>query len=207
MSRYARPRIPGASVFFTVALADRTSDVLVREVEALRSAVRQTREERPFRIDAWVVLPDHLHCVWTLPEGDADYSTRWGAIKGRFTNAIRRSGLAPTLLPRNPFGVRAGRWRPAERVGASPDLRGVLGTSGFTREARAEVAARVGASPDLRGEAPVWQKRFWEHHLRDEADFAAHVRYCWVNPVKHGLVEDPAAWPYSSWHRDGGAVV
>lgn len=66
---------------------------------------------------------------------------------------------------------------------------------------------QVGASPDLRGEAPVWQKRFWEHHLRDEADFAAHVRYCWVNPVKHALVEDPAAWPYSSWHRDGGAVV
>lgn len=180
MSRYARPRIPGASVFFTVALADRTSDTLVREVEALRNAVRQTRQEKPFRVDAWVVLPDHLHCVWTLPEGDADYSTRWGAIKARFTNPVRRSGLAPTLLPRNPFGARAGRWRPA---------------------------GRVGASPDLRGEAPVWQKRFWERHLRDEADFAAHLRYCWVNPVKHGLVEHPAAWPYSSWHRDGGAVV
>ena len=53
-------------------------------------------------------------------------------------------------------------------------------------------------------EAPVWQKRFWEHHIRDAADFAAHVRYCWINPVKHGFVERPEDWPYSSYHRDSG---
>jgi putative transposase len=177
-------------------------------VQALREAVRLTGAERPFDIDAWVVLPDHLHCVWTLPEGDADYSTRWGAIKGRFTNTLRRSGLAPTLPPRNAYGARAGRRREGDgRVGASPDLRGVLGTSGFTQSERAEVAARVGASPDLRGEGPVWQKRFWEHHLRDEQDFRAHVRYCWANPVKHGLVADPAEWPYSTYHRDGAPPV
>lgn len=80
MSRYIRPNIPGATVFFTVTIADRTSDNLVREVEALRKAVRQTRAERPFRIDAFVVLPDHLHCIWTLPERDADYSTRWSVV-------------------------------------------------------------------------------------------------------------------------------
>ncbi len=63
---------------------------------------------------------------------------------------------------------------------------------------------RVGASPDLRkDEAPVWQRRFWEHHIRDERDYRAHIRYCWMNPVKHGLVEDPEDWPYSSYHRDG----
>ncbi len=179
MSAYLRPRIPGAPVFFTVNLADRGSDLLIREIQALRQAVRQTRAERPFAIDAWVILPDHMHCVWTLPEGDADFSTRWGAIKARFSRAVRRSGFTPTLPPRNPYGANAGRVR---RGGA--------------------YEARVGVNPDLRDEAPIWQKRFWEHHLRDEEDFAAHVRYCWINPVKHGLVADVAAWPNSSWHRD-----
>jgi REP element-mobilizing transposase RayT/cephalosporin hydroxylase len=112
MSHYIRPKVPGASVFFTVALADRGSDVLVREVEALRQAVRMTKAERPFRIDAWVVLPDHMHCVWTLPEGDADFSGRWREIKGQFSMALRRSGLAPT------FAVVGGG-----RVGVNPDLR------------------------------------------------------------------------------------
>lgn len=75
MSSHIRPRSPGASVFFTVALADRRSRLLVEEVEALRKAVRITKAEHPFQIDAWVVLPDHLHALWTLPEGDADYSS------------------------------------------------------------------------------------------------------------------------------------
>jgi putative transposase len=96
-------------LFFTVALADRTSDLLVREVAALRWAVMRTRAERPFRVDAWVVLPDHMHCIWTLPAGDADYSTRMGAIKGRFSQAVRRSGFTPTPHPFNPHGVIAGR--------------------------------------------------------------------------------------------------
>lgn len=169
MSRYIRPSIPGATLFFTVALADRTSDTLVREVGALRNAVRQTRAERPFRIDAWVVLPDHLHCVWTLPEGDADFWTRWGAIKARFTRSLRNVAFHPD--------------DPAAVVGWNPTLRS--------------------ASKVAKGDAGLWQRRFWERHLRDEADFAAHVRYCWINPVKHGLVADPADWPYSSYHRDG----
>lgn len=184
MSRYLRPRIPGASVFFTVALADRASDLLVREVAALRVAVRAARAERPFRIEAWVVLPDHLHCVWTLPEGDAHYSVRWGAIKARFTMALRGSGFTPTLPPRNGYGAQAGRWR---RGGPYEE--------------------RVGVNHDLRGEAPVWQKRFWEHHLRDEADFWMHVRYCWMNPVKHGYVDDPVACAFSSFDRDGRPPV
>ncbi|MFC3145153.1 transposase [Psychromarinibacter halotolerans] len=88
MPNYHRPRIPGATVFFTVNLADRCAPVLVREIEALRRAVRTTRSERPFTIDAWVVLPDHMHCVWTLPDGDADYATRWSVIKARFSRAV-----------------------------------------------------------------------------------------------------------------------
>jgi putative transposase len=174
MSNYIRPKIPGAAVFFTVNLVDRGADTLVAHIDVLRQAVQTTRAKRPFKIDAWVVLPDHMHAVWTLPEGDADYSGRWREIKGQFSMMLRRSGRAPTHPPENPYGAVGGR-------------------------------QRVGARPDLRDEAPIWQKRFWEHHIRDEAAFAACVRYCWINPVKHGLVEHPKDWPYSSWHRDRGS--
>ncbi len=153
MPDYVRPKLPGASVFFTVALTDRGSDVLVREIGRLREAVREVRGERPFAIDAWVVLPDHMHAVWTLPDGDADFSTRWKDIKTRFTKAV-----------------------------------GIVG--------------RRSPSKITKGEAGLWQRRFWEHHIRDEPDYAAHVRYCWINPVKHGLVARAVDWPYSSIHRD-----
>jgi putative transposase len=182
MSRYLRPRRPGASIFFTVCLAHRASDLLTREIGVLRQAVRETRAERPFAIEAWVVLPDHMHCVWTLPEGDAEYSVRMGAIKARFSRELRRSGFTPTLPVANGHGVVAGRARRGGGLGE-----------------------RVGVNPDLRGEAPIWQKRFWERHIRDDADFAAHLRYCWMNPVKHGLVSDPGDWPFTSYRseRDG----
>lgn len=154
MPHYLRPHVTGASIFFTVALADRKSRLLVEEIDLLRASVRATRAERPFGIDAWVVLPDHLHCVWTLPAGDADYPTRWRLIKARFSRELPPAGLRESHVRRQERGV--------------------------------------------------WQRRFWEHHLRDYADYAAHVRYCWINPVKHGLVERPEDWPYSSIHRDGG---
>lgn len=152
MSNYRRPRRTGASVFFTVNLADRSSDLLVREVEVLRQVVAKTRAERPFAIDAWVVLPDHMHCIWTLPAGDRDFSTRWNVIKARFSYAIDAGHRRPSHLARREKGI--------------------------------------------------WQRRFWEHHIRDDADFAAHMHYCWTNPVKHGLVTSPTDWPYSSYHRD-----
>ena len=173
MSRYLRPRLPGACIFFTVNLSVRGSDLLVREVAVLREAVRQTRRERPFGIDAWVVLPDHMHCIWRLPPDDADYSTRWGAIKARFTMSVRRAGgSAPPRLPT----VLSGRY-----AGVNPGLR------------------------CEKGEVGLWQRRFWEHHIHSTRDWASHVRYCWMNPVKHGLVTDPSDWPYSSLHRDGKA--
>lgn len=177
MSVYIRPRVAGASVFFTVALAARGSDVLVREIAALRAAVAAVRAERPFGIEAWVVMPDHLHCVWTLPEADADYSGRWSAIKARFTMSLRRAGrrpgFSPAPLPTEFPVVQSGRY-----AGLKPGL-------------------RVG-----KREAAIWQRRFWEHHIRDAADYVAHVRYCWINPVKHGYVERAVDWPYSSIHRD-----
>ena len=101
-------------------------------------------------IDACVVLPDHLHCVWTLPEGDADYSTRWRVLK--------------TIFARNlPVGER-----------------------------RSEARLR-------RSERGLWQRRFWEHTIRDDDDFAAHIDYVHFNPVKHGYVQEAAKWPYSTF--------
>ena len=170
MSTYLRPRAPGAAIFFTVNLAHRGTSLLTEQIGLLRDAIQQTKAARPFVIEAWVVLLDHLHCVLTLPEGDRDYSARWGAIKARFSMSVRWAGFTPP--PRLPAAA-SGRY-----AGVNPGLR---------------VA---------KGEVGIWQRRFWEHHIRDQADFDAHLRYCWLNPVKHGFVERPEDWPFSSIHRD-----
>lgn len=170
MSHYLRPKVPGAVVFFTVCLAERGSDLLLREVVRLRAAVRATRAERPFEIKAWVVMPDHMHCIWKLPDGDADYSVRWGAIKARFTMSLRRAGFSP---PSGLPVVRSGRY-----AGLKPGLR------------------------QSKRECGIWQRRFWEHHIRGPEDFADCLRYCHLNPVKHGFVARPEEWLYSSVHRE-----
>lgn len=82
--RYRRMYVEGGSYFFTVNLQDKKSQLLVEQVDLLRDAVRRVKQQRPFTIDAWVVLPNHLHAVWTLPEGDCDYSGRWREIKNAF---------------------------------------------------------------------------------------------------------------------------
>ncbi|MCB2095475.1 MAG: transposase [Rhodobacteraceae bacterium] len=159
MPNYRRFRVAGASYFFTVNLAQRGRSTLTDNIEVLRAAYRATVADHPVRCDAMVVLPDHIHAVWTMPEGDADYSLRWGAIKARFTRGLRRVGFHPTNdiwpIPRSPSKI-------------------------------------------AKGDAGIWQRRFWEHMIRDDQDYAAHVRYCWLNPVEHGLVENPEDWPYSS---------
>jgi len=187
MSMYIRPRLPGASVFVTVCLADRRSHLLVREVAALRSAVVATLIERPVGVAAWVVLPDHMHFVWTLPEGDSGYAVRIGAIKARFTRAVREGEM--------------------RRTGCRPDCRpGFSPAPPVATELPVVRSGRyAGLKPGLRigkREAGVWQRRFWEHHIRGPADFERHVRYCWGNPVRHGLVARAADWPWSSLHRD-----
>jgi len=149
MPDYRRNRVPGATYFFTVSLHDRRSDLLVRHIDALRDAVREVRRRLPFHIDGWVVLPDHMHCLWTLPEGDSDFPERWRRIKAAFTRAL-------------------------------PDVE------------RSPVKLR-------KGERGVWQRRYWEHTIRDERDYAAHMDYVHFNPVKHGLVANVGDWPYSSF--------
>ncbi|MDA5558485.1 REP-associated tyrosine transposase [Shimia sp. MMG029] len=152
MSCYVRPKFPGATIFFTVNIAQRDGDLLVHHVETLRDAVRRTLSERLFYIDAWVVLPDHMHAVWTLPPGDSDYATRWRLIKARFSRHVPKGRLRPSHIARRERGV--------------------------------------------------WQRRFWEHHVRDQRDYAAAVRYCHMNPVKHGFVARAKDWPFSSVHGE-----
>jgi putative transposase len=151
MVRYRRNLVAGDTYFFTVALSDRTSNVLTDHIEGLRRAFRTTRDAHPSIVDAIVVLPDHLHIVMTLPEGDANFSNRLSLIKRRFTDAMVRSGTA--------------------------------------------------ISRRSNGEPAVWQRRFWEHTIRDEKDFERHVDYIHFNPVKHGLVARTRDWPHSSFHR------
>jgi len=175
MSIYIRPKVTGATVFFTVCLAHPGDDLLVREVERLRVAVRQTRQQHPFEILAWVTLPDRLHCIWRLPAGDRAFGMRWGRIKGRFTRAVRGAGVAlPQTLP----VVAQGRY-----AGQKPTLR------------------------QNRRECAVWQRRFWEHHIRNPADLEHHTRYCWNAPVREGLVKRPQDWAFSSIHRDTRLVA
>ena len=107
MSVYVRPKITGATVFFTVRLARGGSTLLTQHIDLLRHAVRETLATRPVEINAWVVLPDHMHAVWTLPAGDRDYGGRWGAIKARFTVALRNRGVT---VPANLPMVQSGRY-------------------------------------------------------------------------------------------------
>ena len=149
---YRRALVPGGTYFFTVNLADRTSRLLVERADMLRDVVHEVRQRRPFEIAAWVVLPDHIHAIWALPAGDADFPTRWALIKAGFSRCIA----------------------PVEKVNRS--------------------RAR-------KGERGVWQRRYWEHLIRDENDLARHVDYIHINPVKHGYAAKASDWPWSSIHR------
>jgi len=101
-----RNRVPGGSYFFAVNMANRRSDLLVREVETLRAAIRAVRLTAPFHTDAWVVLPDHMHCIWSLPAGDTDYFGRWRAIKKWFFKALPKVDLIrPEVLTREGRGI------------------------------------------------------------------------------------------------------
>jgi putative transposase len=153
MTDYRRIHIPGATWFFTVNLAERKGNrLLVDHIDALRQAFIRVRCKHPFQIDAIVVLPDHLHCIWTLPPGDEGFSVRWGLIKSYFSRSI-------------------------------------------------EKGERISASRVKRGERGLWQRRFWDHLIRDDADHRAHLDYIHWNPVKHGLVRNVADWQYSSFNR------
>ena len=152
MPHYRRLNIEGGTFFFTVTLADRTSDLLIRQIDRLREIYRSVQSQRPFESIATCILPDHLHAVWTLPPGDFDFATRWRLIKSAFSRK--------------------------------------LASGEHVSESRAE-----------KGERGIWQRRYWEHTLRDENDVARHVDYIHFNPVKHGHADRVFDWPHSSFHR------
>jgi putative transposase len=102
MPNYRRNRIPGATYFFTVNLRDRRSGLLAVQIDALREAVRAVRRH----IDAWVVLPDHGHSLWILPEGDSDFPVRWRRIKAAFSKSLPDSdGVSRTRLRKDELGI------------------------------------------------------------------------------------------------------
>ncbi len=157
MPYYRRAYVPGGSFFFTLVTEGRAP--ILRQPPApqlLRESIRACRSRWPFVIDAFVLLPDHLHAIWTLPREDTDYARRWGWIKKEFAQAWLATGGRP------------------QEISASHRRDRRLG---------------------------VWQRRYWEHALRDETDFERHFDYIHFNPVKHGLADAPGDWPFSSFHR------
>jgi putative transposase len=152
MPNYIRFRVEGGCYFFTVNLLERNKTLLIEHIDLLREAVRLCKQKRPFEVNAWVVLPEHMHCIWTLPEGDDDYSNRWKMIKTHFSKGIKQQ-------------------------------------------------ERRSATRLKRGERGIWQRRFWEHVIRDEHDYQMHMDYIHYNPVKHGWVDKVIEWEYSSFHH------
>jgi putative transposase len=149
--RYRRELTPGASYFFTVNLANRKSDLLVRHIDALRKAFHTVLYRHPVKIIAIVILPEHLHAIWQLPPQDHAFSLRWALIKGGFSRQIDEK-----------------EW--------------------------------ISSSRKRKGERGIWQRRYWEHRIRDDNDLARHIEYIHFNPVKHGHVLQAIDWPYSSIH-------
>ena len=157
MSNYRRSLTMGGTFFFTVVTYRRQkflTEPFARQF--LREAIMEVRKTQPFIIEAWVLLPDHLHCVWTLPKNDADFSKRWGRIKALFSKKARND-------------LYQEKWMNKSKI--------------------------------KHAESTVWQRRFWEHEIRDEKDFNNHLDYIHHNPIKHGLVEYLKDWQYSSFHR------
>lgn len=149
---YRRADVAGGTYFFTVNLANRESDLLMRHIDGLREVMNKVKQAHPFVIEAMVVLPEHLHAIWRLPHDDVAYPMRWSLIKAGFSRRIEKNEYIRASL----------------------------------------VAKR---------ERGIWQRRYWEHCIRDEKDFERHVDYIHHNPVKHGYVSRAIDWPYSTVHK------
>ncbi|HZV65617.1 MAG TPA: transposase [Telluria sp.] len=155
MSRYRRA-VAGSTFFFTLVTFRRRPILCDDAIRfALRRAIQNVRSTHPFAIDAWVLLPDHLHCIWTMPDKDSNFSRRWMSIKQRVSIECRNYRVEALLAP----------------------------------------------SRRKHHESTIWQRRFWEHQIRDERDFERHMEYVHFNPVRHGLARTAVDWPYSTFHR------
>jgi len=152
MSRYRRAQIEGGTFFFTITLADRSGDLLVRHVDQLRQAYKFVVDRYPFETIAICILPDHLHAIWSLPNGDDNFSLRWSIIKSKFSRELPAANM----------------------------------------RSQSNIAKR---------DKGIWQRRYWEHAIRDDRDLARHVDYIHFNPVKHQYVSQVRDWPHSSFHK------
>ncbi len=147
MSEYRRAFQSGGCYFFTVVTHERRPWLTeTGALDRIRNAFRHVMRDRPFRMDAIVILPDHLHCIWQLPEGDEGFPERWRQIK-RY------------------------------------------------------VSIGMVSQQNVRGEKALWQRRYWEHLIRDEDDWRRHMDYIHYNPVKHGYARSPADWPHGSFRQ------
>ena len=157
MSNYRRARTSGGTFFFTVVTYRRRPILdLPESRKALREIIDEVRLRHPFSVDAWVLLPEHLHCIWTLPKGNPDFSMRWSLIKSGFSKRTRAS-------------LHVKEWMNDSKISHR--------------------------------ESTIWQRRFWEHQIRDEEGYRAYMDYIHYNPVKHGYVKRALDWPHSTFHR------
>ena len=157
MVQYRRSTIEGGTYFFTVVTHKRNAFLTSPEArKCLKYAWSKIKKLYPFTLHAFCLLPDHMHCIWTLPEGDAHYSMRWQGIKGLFSKEMNRIG----------------EW------------------TGITSQ-----------SMEKKREAGYFQRRFWEHTIIQQDDFNRHFDYIHFNPVKHGFVDHPEDYPWSTYHR------
>jgi putative transposase len=158
MPNYKRIWSPGGTIFFTLVTHQRRP-IFLKEMarKILHQAFIYAKQKvGEFKVDAFCLLPDHLHCIWTLPENDSDYATRWKVIKASFSRTYHKQG----------------------------------GNSGAINSSMAQ-----------KGEVGIWQRRYWEHTIRDLYDLNQHINYIHFNPVKHGYVQSVADWPWSTFHQ------
>ena len=149
--RYRRVKTMGGT-FFTLNLAERRKTLLIDHIDILRNSLNTVKRRHPFKLDAMVILPDHLHAMLTLPDGDNDYPTRWMLIKQGFSRQMPKT-------------------------------------------------EKINKSRELKSERGIWQRRYWEHLIRDDDDYEKHFNYIHYNPVKHGYVKQAVEWEYSTIHQ------
>lgn len=157
MTNYRRLYIPGSQYFFTVVTHNR-KPFLTSEpaIQCLKQSIKTVRLKWKFEVEGFVLLPDHLHTIWRLPEEDDNFSERWKLIKTYFTRCyLKQGGTQENSYP----------------------------------------------SRNKKQERTFWQRRFWEHQIRNEDDFNAHMDYIHYNPVKHGYVNNPKDWNWSTFHK------
>lgn len=153
--KYQRLRIPGGTYFFTVVTHQRRPLLCTpMNIKLLREAFDHVITIHPFKIDAIVILPDHIHSIFTLPKDNSDYPTRWRLIKSYFSHRLKLPNQTELSIKRK-----------------------------------------------LKHKKPIWQRRYWEHLIRNERDLERHVEYIHYNPLKHGLVKAPKGWKHSSYHK------